>query len=235
MINIATPDPGEWTELDLAPEKTRKGNYKLDSLKAAVALQKPVSLELKSADLNNDPELKRFVKAHKGQFHYHLVQFACSFRPSEAEPFERAAVEVKLSRADQTDDAMPIAWSMKPTSQFEEIEFSRTVKISADLKLFDVGIGSGGEETTKRTIQKPLIEAFNVGQSNPAWEFRGEESKPLSGAYMLSLVVQCPANAAALGVVGLSVTVLRKWAGIISHRPTYPDIKMSTFTLDSGI
>lgn len=235
MVSFDLPEP-TWHELALEPETvTTKGapSAPAERLEGWISLGQPVSVPVTLESVADDAELRQFLTAHRAEFKFYLVHLACTFRPAAGEKFANAWLEVKLAREDSTPEPLPIAWSMEPHRLEKAVEFSRTVKLGASLKLAGLVTGpeASVEEQKKWTDAEIFLEALNELQSDPVWEFTMTKSTEIRGLHRLAMVVRVPREAPAQGHVSLSASVQRKRLGLIPYRGTFPDAPYLTFRL----
>jgi hypothetical protein len=218
-----------WQDLILEPASpaTRATRLEVRHLTSDVSLGGPISIPITPADLTDDDALA-FITARAGDFSFHLVHLACTFRSSLDEKFQKVLLEISLRRGDGRSQPEPIALSMKPTRLDEPVELARTIKLGTSLKL----LNTGAEEYERRTVKRVFLEAFNELRSNPAWELNRTDTTEIRGSQRFILVVQAPCDAASYGTVNLSAAVERKKFGVFPYAAFLPDHPPIQFHLD---
>lgn len=232
---ITTPSEGlTWHHfgLELNQPAKRSGLKAPDPLQGKVAVQQPRALRLTAESASKDAELAQFIAAEEGLADYFLLQLGCSFEPAESEPFVAAKVSVALRRADGLLDPLPVAHSMKPRKLMDEVEVTKTVNVKGNVKFFDTGVESGGEESAKRKLHEWYLVAFNEGGSDPAWTFRRQPGREIIGSEWLSLIIRAPAKVVTAGAIRLDVTAERKRWGILTYQVPHRDAQALDFTLE---
>lgn len=212
---IKIPEPA-WTEAVLEPvARVTKGTDAPvgEALPGRLLLGRPVAVAM-TMERAEAPDLRTFIEGHAGRHNFTLVHLACSFRPVDDEPFARASLQVRLSRADGGDGAEPIAWSMWPMRESEAIDDSTTAKIGAEAKLITASV----ERTVAVKRRDVWLEAVGELRSDPGWEFTRTPRIPISGSNRLILVVMSDAGAAFDGEVDVTASVERRLLGVMSYR-----------------
>lgn len=214
--HVDMPEP-VWTEAILEPEVrvTKGGDAPVAGpLPGRLLLGRPVRVRL-TAERARDPALQTFIEGHAGRHDFTLVHLGCTFRPAEDEPFARASLQVRLSRANGSDGGSePIAWSMWPLRESEVLDDSTTTEIGAEAKVFTAKV----QRTVAVKRRDVWLEALGELRSDPGWEFTRTPRIPISGSYRLILVVMSDAGAAFGGQVDVTASVERRLLGLVSYR-----------------
>jgi hypothetical protein len=207
----------DWTETMLEPEvRITKGGKAPPTdppLPGRLLLGRPVSVRLTTKSAQ-DPTLRTFLEGHAGRSEFTLVHLGCSFRHADDEPFARASLQVRLTRADGGDGSEPIAWSMWPLRESEVLDDSTTAEIGADAKVFSAKV----QRTITVKRGDVWLEGFGELQSDPGWEFTRTPRIPISGSYRLILVVMSDAGAPFGGQIDVTATVEHRLLGLMSYR-----------------
>ena len=221
----------ELVELDttLAPAAatSRRGEVHPRELRARLSLGDPLSVALTPDFAADDDELRAFVEGEAASARYWLVHLACTFTPADAERLESAWLTVTLRREDGGGNPRPIAWSMSPMRQERPVQRSRTLKIGAKAKVIEANVDVGA------TVTGGLIylEALNLQESTPSWEFRRTGADEIAGSCRLALVVRGPREVGVDGTVELTATVRTRRFGLLAVRADVPDRPSITFPL----
>jgi hypothetical protein len=175
-----------------------------------ITLGQPVVIALTKDLLLGDPEALASLDAQPDQV-FHLLRLACTFHPREGEPINQAFFRVQCQPAGKA-----IAWSMLPQQKADIDKTSTKYKVGGDLKLKGlvptIGVSAGGEKTTTGRQVWPYVQAKNLQQSDPAWQFKRTPGREVSGSYPLGLVVRSPAKGPASGTISLRCEVTHtKW------------------------
>ena len=184
---------------------------------------------LKQNSVQDDHELQQFIEQQSSEFQFYLVLLACSFSPSDDEPFVRAWIEVQLSRADKTDGTHPIAWSMKPKRTTTPIDFSNKLEVGGSLKFPLADVSTKGEENKTWSREYIFIDALNELHDHPIWQFSKTPLQELRGSHRLAMIVRSPIESGTTASVGLSATVQRKRFGLIAYNAAFPEGKRKNF------
>ena len=132
-----------------------------------------------------------------------VVRIPVSIRPPERSRVRYLAVEIALN----SSDGSAIGWSMDPVSVSDEVTVSTTLGLSAGLTVSVVEVGPEAQRSQEYTVRQPRITAFNLGNSDPVWEFQPTKAGALAGVQLLHLVVKAPLEGRWSGDVSIRADV----------------------------
>ena len=238
MLTLELPPIETWHEPVLQPDRSRVTKaLAFDApspLSGWISLGEPIVLPITVDQVHkDDKELRQFLELNGDRFKFYLVHMACTFQPSAGERFRKAWLTVQLVREDGSAASPPIAWSMQPSRIAQSVSVSRTVELGASLKLAEMVEGPKAEVKQEKewTESQVFLEALNELQPNPVWEFTRTKMAEIRGGHRLVLVVKCPRETAALGLLGLSATVERKRLLVISYQAELPGAPRLVFRM----
>lgn len=208
MIEIETRPAGE-VEIPLEEEDTHRKSV-APELPPRLTLGQPVVIELTKKLLEKDPEAAASLQQHKDQV-FHLVRLACTFHPAAGRRFTEAWLRVQCAPAPET-----IAWSMLPQRDADIDESSMKVQLGFDLKLLGIGLKPGVEESRSTKRVRPFIDARNLQQSDPQWQFKPTDARELEGSFPLALVLRSPRKGRCAGAISFRCVVERKSFGLFT-------------------
>jgi hypothetical protein len=238
VFDVELPPIEVWHEPVLKPDTSHitkeLGFGEAGQLSGWISLGEPITLPISLDKVrDDDKDLRQFLELNGGNFKFYLVHLACTFKPSSGERFLKAWLTVQLTREDESLESPPIAWSMKPDRIAQPVSVSHTIQMGASLKLAEIveGPEAGIKREREWTESQVFLEALNELQSNPAWEFTRTDTAEIHGGHRFVLVVRCPRETAALGMLRLSATVERKRLFVISYRTDFPGAPHLTFRM----
>jgi hypothetical protein len=189
-------------------------------LRVRLSLGEPLAVPMTAEFAAGDAALRTFVEGEAAISRYWLVHLACTFSPPDDERLERAWLSVSLSRDDDgTAAPRPIAWSMNPMRLERPVQHARALKVGANAKLVEASLDAG------RTITGGAVylEALNVQEPTPSWEFHRTDADEIRGSFQLALVVRAPREAGVDGTVELTATIRTRRFGLLAVRAEVPD------------
>ena len=142
---------------------------------------------------------------HASDFHY--VRLPVSIRPRDPWTLRHLAVEIQL----QSSIGEAVAWSMAPEKVVSEVKTKVNASLGSTFKLAPLEVSAKSEASDEYVTYQPNITAFNLGASDPAWEFWPTRGNALSGIQLLHLVVRQPRQAKSRGSVVLRAELAEKW------------------------
>jgi hypothetical protein len=145
------------------------------------------------------PELQALSVDHA----FTAVRIPISIRPPERANVRFLSVDIQL----RSSGGRAVAWSMDPQSVTDSIAVSSKFGLTAALTLSVAEVTPEAQRDEEYTIRQPRITAFNVGSSDPAWEFLPTKAGELSGVQLLTLVVKAPRHLAWSGEVAIRADV----------------------------
>jgi hypothetical protein len=227
-VEVQVPELVELdTTLASAAPTTRSGDVHPRQLGVRLSLGDPLSVALTPDFAADDNELRAFVESEAASARYWLVHLACTFSPADGELLESAWLTVTLRREDGGGIPRPIAWSMSPMRQERPVQRSRTLKIGAKAKVIEASADAG----TTVTGGLVYLEALNLQEPTPSWEFRRTAADEITGSCRLALVVRGPREVGVDGTVELTATVRTRRFGLLAVRADVPDRPSLTFPL----
>lgn len=202
-------------------KKAGAGGSDLKPLAGLFSIGTPLVYPFTDELAAQDKALGQFL-VHERDHRFFLVHIACTFRPSPNAPFESASLQIQLQAA---DGAPAIAWSMSPERVTDNVNYSRKVNVSSDLKILALGAEAG----TSGERREICVEASGLLQPDPAWEFTRTDRVAISGSHRLFLVVRSPQGVAVTGSLELSMTVRQLRLGLIPYKVELPDAASASF------
>jgi hypothetical protein len=175
----------EWEDGYVVPETTRAATA--EPWHGLIRVGRPVILDavkVYRASKQRDPLMGLLV----GESDFYYVRLPVSFRPLEDVHLTLVSVAVDLEGSGNGAEA----WSMEPQKIEEELKVGLEAKIEAGLKFTPTELSSSIGSSEEYIVYQPLIESFNLGRHDPAWEFRPTKGRTLSGNQLLHLVVRQP-------------------------------------------
>jgi hypothetical protein len=187
----------------------------------------PVTAIRLAPRMTDDAELANFIAAEKGRFRYDYVRLRCSFFPTNGEKFERAWLEVDIvsSLPDVSDP--PIAWSIAPNREYEEVEVTSSAKIGAKFKFLTSEVSKGSE----KKIKLYSIRGYREGGPQPLWEMKSTDRVELNGSLAFHLVVRSASNVETKCSVKLSTMIGARKFWVFNSVPKHADEPVQTFVL----
>ena len=211
-----------WQELDLAIEERHRADTP-EQLKGVLAFGEPVvhdSMALAAAAGEQaDAELRLLTDQHR----FTYVRLALTIRPQEN-------LLVRFVSLDLMLDCGALCWSMEPMKVEQELKSKTEVGISSKLKVKLAEIGANTKESAEYVVYQPVIEAFNLQRSDPAWELRAVAGKQLSGIQLFHMVIQAPKRAQCRALVTMRAEIMRQ-GFLFSYRARRPDLREDIATL----
>jgi hypothetical protein len=187
----------------------------------------PVTAISLAEKMTEDAELANFIAVEQGRFRYDYVRLRCSFFPCDGEKFEQAWLEVNLAPSQAVVSDPPIAWSIAPGSEYEEVEVTNSAKIGAKFKLLT------GEISQKSTGKVKLysIRGYREGGPEPFWEMKSNDLADLNGSLAFHLVVRSPHDVETKGSVKLSTMIGTRKFWVFHSASPYADEPLQSFVL----
>ena len=185
-----------WTDLVLQPEVLR-GDSLDEPLDNLIQLGNPFVLdavEFYKKSKQADAAMKLLYKG--SDFYY--VRFPLSFRPTDKLTLNLVSVEIALQGEENAE-----AWSMQPQKIEQEIKVETDAKIDSKLGISPIELSGAIGSSKEYIIYQPVIEAFNLGRNDPAWEFRPAKGRSLSGIQILHLVIRQNKNSTSMGKISI--------------------------------
>jgi hypothetical protein len=197
--------PGEDLELELTEPMLQEPPGGLTGL---VRIGEVTTLDaVRRADLDSvalDAAVRMLGQDHD----FTLVRLPLTIRPTNGVTVGFLAVEVTLT----APDAAAVCWSMDPLRVDDEVKLTTTATVNAKLAVRLPDLAAGSEKKSEYVIRQPRVIAYNVGATDPAWEFVPTRSERLAGVQLLHLVVKSVRGVAWSGAVGVRLDVqARGW------------------------
>ncbi|MFC0599240.1 hypothetical protein [Streptomyces palmae] len=205
MIDVILPELPE-RELTLAAEESPPATAPpVPPLTGRLRFGGPLALPVTGGLVDGDPELADFLAQHADAAEHHLVHLTLSCAQDTAGPAlhtvnvdltltaehpAAAATAPPVPRAPSGAAPAPVAWSMAPQRLDGGTEHAGggagTVRLGPRLSLVD------GHAAPRARV---CLEALRELRSEPGWEIRRTEDRPIGGTYRLALVVRAPRGA----------------------------------------
>lgn len=172
---------------------------------------------------------------------YSVVTARIGFLPDRGHRFTNVRVTIALGHA-LAAGLRPIACSMFPASELDSSKVVKSVEVTATLgvKVASVELDAlkhGHSEARETTAYSYHIVTFGACSSEPAWDFRANESHPeLAGDVVLVLVAASPPGVATSGEISVTAIVESVASGFrlpFVSRATDPINASKTFQLTS--
>ena len=193
--------PGE--ELDLRPQHTVLQSPPTD-LASIIRIGETNVYDAISLARTSKQSFTSEVELLRRNFTFSLVSLPLTIRPTEATTVRFLAVEIDLSIA----GSGATCWSLDPEQVDDEVKVSTNVSFNSKLAVKLAEIGSTNEESQEYIVRQPRIASFNVGLSDPAWEFTPTPSTRLRGVQLLHIVVKAPVGQTWKGVASIRADVV---------------------------
>ena len=213
-----------WIDVALIPTVTKSRSVGPPRVEGWIKLGLPIVRTITVDEL--EPAAARQHRADLATFRYHLVELACSLRPSDGENFGRAFVHVKLDGSSPAGPA--IAYSLDPMQRTVEEGRSTKLGIGADLGLISIE----AEHGRSKTVEVATVVAYGVRTSDPSWELKRAAGRALQGSYYFAILTRSPVGVTTRGTVSLTATI-EKWK-LFTFESAFPDGHMATFTIEAA-
>jgi len=211
-----------WQELDLAVEERHRADAP-EKLKGVLAFGEPVVHDClalaKVAGQKPDAEMKLLSDQHR----FTYLRLALTIRPQEN-------LLVRFVSLDLALDRNALCWSMGPMKVEQELKSKAEVSFSTKLKIELAEIGGQTKESAEYVVYQPVVEAFNLQRTDPAWELRAAPGKQLSGVQLFHMVVQAPKGRQCQARVTLRAEIMRH-GFLFSYRARRADLREDIATL----
>ena len=203
----------------LALKGARDGLRERDLPKSGpvVTLGTPQSWNLVELAIEREESLPAEVRMLLKEAHFHLVVFACSFRPDRRSAIRWARFSVSMTQISGQD--APVAFDLYPREIYVERKTDLAVAISPSLKFAETEL-SLGEAIANLEFRKlePRIVGSGVLESSPSWDFEQLRERPLRGSRQCCLIVKKPLRSQGVHVsIGLVADVVTR-NGLFSMR-----------------
>jgi hypothetical protein len=191
QVSLSTPT---FVPTILTPRKTKGGLSALWSKlsTARVDIGKPLYQRIDAEFEGVGTDTAAFIKSQK-QSSFYFLRLACTFWDDPGSPFISARFQTLLRAADGGED--PIAWSMLPDQEHDEVVEEDSVELTPSLKVTGVGLSGKAAKKMTQTRKLPRVQAFGEQQSNVAWKINRTELTPITGSMRFSIVVRALKNA----------------------------------------
>lgn len=202
---LADDLPGEDLALELAEPMLQEPP---DGLTGLIRIGEVTTMDaIRRADLDSvalDADVRMLGQNHD----FTLVRLPLTIRPRNGVAVSFLAVEITLT----APDSAAVCWSMDPLRVDDEVKLTTTATVNAKLAVRLPDVGGGSEKKSEYVIRQPRVIAFNIGATDPAWEFIPTRSDRLVGVQLLHLVVKSVRGVAWSGAVGVRLDVrARGW------------------------
>lgn len=214
----------EFVLAPLAPATRRKRSSPLD-VDEVISIGGPISVLLPLDSLAEDDEARPFIEARAADFSFHLVHTACTVLPDRQGPLTEVALDFELSAATARGPA-PIALSMTPENLDRPVELSRSIKLSAPLKIVDAEV----ERMEKSVKNHIYVQALNKLRSDPSWHLYRTPTHAIKGMQRFVMIVQGP-KGGSTGTLSVKVTTEQKRFGVFRRTSGHEDASPLSFTL----
>jgi hypothetical protein len=195
----------EWTDLDFQPAETLKGGPPEDWSDLQLRLGHPVVVDARKY-FKDAEERDPAIELLKSESDFYYVRYPISVKPTERWGIALLGVKVELENPMGAAEA----WSMMPERVDDEEKISVSAKLSPSLKInkTEVSIGSlqAGSEIV---VYQPRIYAYNLGTSNPTWEFTPTRGHQVRGIQLLHMVVRQPRKSTTNSNIQVSIELRR--------------------------
>jgi hypothetical protein len=192
-----------WQPITWVEESTRRAVKEAETLAAAVG--RPIVVDaMKYAKSSGADDALMALVADTSDFYY--VRLPISVRPPDGTEMRLLSVNIELRATGGTADA----WSMEPTHVQAELKVGTDAKLQANLKLGLIELGGEGGRSNEYVEYQPVLEAYNLGRADPAWEFRPADGRAVRGVQLLHLCVRQDKTATVEGAVSLSADLQRR-------------------------
>lgn len=183
--------------------------------RTSAQLTQPLVIPISSVSRSLSDELRDYLEAEVFQSRYFLVRLACTFEPGPAERIDRARIGVKLERGDGGESDKPIAWSLDPQQVYDSSEDTRKVVFGPKFALLTASIEAS--RTGKKREYR--VRAQGIQASQVFWMFEATDNEPISGEFLLKMVVRTPLGLTGFGTTSLEATVnKRRFALLVAKR-----------------
>ena len=210
--------------LELTNAELRDNAPRAPALLDRFSLGVPIPIRLNADNLKADPAAVAYLEQNASDA-FHLIRLACTFDPSETEPFREALLRVTLS-------GHAIAWAMHPSRSFDFEDISKKLNIDVGLKFGVVEGKAAYEQGGGSKREQIFIEAKGLQENAPHWHFRSTPARKLDGSFPLALIARSRKDERTSGRVELKVTVERTKFGLLTYAtPASPSPSVLMFDL----
>jgi len=192
----------------------------------------PVTSIALSAKMTEDKELANFIESQKATYRYDWVRLFCSFFPEQGETFEKAWLNVDLSANGAAQpDALPIAWSVTPETQYDSVQRTLSATLGSELKFTPAKVTAGlsGQETA--ALKRYFIRSYSVGGAKPFWEMAHTDLASINGSFAFHLVIRSSRATETKGVVKLSAVIGARTFLVFRSERAHADEPVQEFLL----
>lgn len=185
--------------LALQPRQTRGDDGAPVSIRSEVVLGGPDTARMQARDADDAKLADR-----REDDDFWSVLMSLTFDPVNPETVASAWLRVDLSS--HGDGVAPVAYLMKPDRQEDDAQQTRTGGGQATLKLIQIS----GSAAHTYTVHQAEVLARRKLRSDPAWDFRPSQGRPIDGGIDLAMVVKAPKGTSGQGVVTFGATIEQK-------------------------
>jgi len=191
-----------WHELDLFSEDTLRGDSS-DCLAGVLAIGEPVVFDCEALAKagGDEPDAEMALLAADYRFTY--LRLALSMRSADD-------IQVRFVSLDVTLHADSVCWSMQPLKIEQEVRVKGETKVSGKFKLKLLDLGAEEKDTEEYVAYQPLLEAFGLQRSDPAWELQATPGKRLHGIQLFHMVVRIPHGSTGVARVSIRADIRRR-------------------------
>lgn len=194
-----------WTELQLVPDTVRQSGQM--PLTGIISVGQPLIIDaVRYMEADPARVMDASIKLLKDTEAFTYLRLPVSIRSGEKLEIRFLSVDIKLKSS--SDRA--VCWSMEPVQVEDELKLTTKASLTGGLKLQGVEIGPSASTEREYIVYQPRVEAFGIGEPNPAWEFRPTKGRKLNGIQLLHMVVRRPGRIPATGEVIIKADIFER-------------------------
>lgn len=194
----------KWLDLTLEAENMR--NEKADLINGLISIGKPTILDAFELASANKKGLESELVVMQNDYNFYYCRIPLSIRPGDKHDVQFLALDIFLD----SPGSEALCWSMMPMKVEKEFKVVSEAKMTGNLTLEFMGLDASKTKGTEFIEYQPTIEAFGIGEANPAWELRAVKGKKLSGIQLFYLTLQVPKQKATTLRIQIKADILKK-------------------------
>ncbi|MFI9153204.1 hypothetical protein [Streptomyces sp. NPDC053367] len=193
-------------EVDLVVPATLQGDTTEERVRRRLNVTEPYVTRLR---LDQLPELgvsPLILASLSPDDDYFVLAFVCTYRPESDDdkaPFVESRIGIRLSAPGS--DREPVALALSPDTESAASGRSLRFALTVPLVVAEPSV----EYATDGSAEEQYVVAHGRGSSFPGWLLRDAPGHPVSGDFLLAMVVGAPAGAAVRAEVIVAASLRR--------------------------
>ena len=215
--------PLEYTEASLktAIEEGRLINWRGTSSQPTlprISIGQPIWYDLRQLAAANEAQLPAELLLAKPAGDLYLIRMACTFRTDPNNTICWAQFNAYLNGGD--GQPQPCILDIFPNHVEQQKKVQYNVSLLPKLELadgFELSLG-GWSRMSEHEQTTTVVEASGLLESIGTWQFKPVDDRPISGAYLLHIIVAKPAEVASLTLDLELIADVQTKAGLLQAR-----------------